>query len=341
VKLHGATEPKLVKASNLVALPGVNADVLSGLVAMFCEEISAAPSARIGATGPAVLAALRGELLLPLRALNEDRLAGTTMARTFGGDQLPAKKINACVDEITSHVLDGTFSSWRYGNPVGAHQLAGLTEKQRAIWTEPSRTDGADGVVVHEDAPGELGLFWATKIGGPSHGFDFEGQCLLPLLANARHKVVLVSDPAWPHHPVGRAHFRLLWDAETKPPKPVLWLETINADFGAFGVNRDVWPAAVMRHVIKKAEAMGALLSLSSGAARGLAGQVEEERYGQKDQCLILRPSNAVVEASDYLSSQHDWLQLEEETTSAISRVVYEPRSASLSIAPEATVSEV
>ena len=35
---------------------------------------------------------------------------------------------------------------------------------------------------------GELGFFWATKIGGPSHGFDLEGQCLLPLLANARHK---------------------------------------------------------------------------------------------------------------------------------------------------------
>merc|ERR1712232_419446 len=173
------------------------------------------------------------------------------------------------------------------------------------------------------------GFFWATKIGGPSHGFDFEGQCLLPLLANARHKVVLVSDPGWPHHPVGRAHLRLLWDADTKPPKPVLWLETINADFGAFGVNRDVWPAAVTRHVIKKAEAMGALLSLSSSAGRGLAGHVEEERYEHKDQCLILRPSNAVVEASDYLSSQHDWLQLEEETTSGISRLVYEPSSAS------------
>ena len=48
--------------------------------------------------------------------------------------------------------------------------------------------------MTHEDAAGELGLFWATKIGGPSHGFDFEGQCLLPLLANARHKVVLVTD---------------------------------------------------------------------------------------------------------------------------------------------------
>ena len=74
----------------------------------------------------------------------------------------------------------------------------------------------------------QLGFWWATKIGGPSHGFDLEGQCLLPLLCNARHKVILVSDPGWPHHPSGRAHFRLLWIHGTSPPRPVLWLETVN-----------------------------------------------------------------------------------------------------------------
>ena len=75
---------------------------------------------------------------------------------------------------------------------------------------------------------GDSGVrFWATKIGGPSHGFDVEAQCgsaaasvvvsrdavlhisprpgHLPLLANARSKVILVSDPSYPHHPVGRA----------------------------------------------------------------------------------------------------------------------------------------
>ena len=30
---------------------------------------------------------------------------------------------------------------------------------------------------VHEEDG--LELFWATKIGGPSHGFDVEGQCFL------------------------------------------------------------------------------------------------------------------------------------------------------------------
>lgn len=57
------------------------------------------------------------------------------------------------------------------------------------MWREASRTVHGP-LVVHEDEQDELGFFWATKIGGPSHGFDIEGQCLLPLLANARHKVV-------------------------------------------------------------------------------------------------------------------------------------------------------
>ena len=32
------------------------------------------------------------------------------------------------------------------------------------------------GLTTHEDDWEELGFFWATKIGGPSHGFDIEGQ---------------------------------------------------------------------------------------------------------------------------------------------------------------------
>merc|ERR1719433_63417 len=107
------------------------------------------------------------------------------------------------------------------------------------------------GLRTHEDGAGELGLFWATKIGGPSHGFDFEGQCLLPLLANARHKVVLVSDPDWPHHPAGRAHLRLLWTNE-KEPKPVLWNEGLHCDFGVH-CDRRSWQPTVIRHLLMKA----------------------------------------------------------------------------------------
>ena len=40
---------------------------------------------------------------------------------------------------------------------------------------------------------------------------------------------------------------------------------------------------------------------------------------------LMLRPSNAVVEASDYLTNKHDWVQLEDEVTPPLRRALYEP----------------
>lgn len=294
------------------------------IAAAFCDEISPCADARAAATAEAVLSALEAELLLPLRALNEDRLAGSTMARTFGGRALPAEKIKTCVDQITLHVLDGSFSKWRYENPVGERQLEGVSDEQKRIWADPTKTEAGDGLVVHEDGPGELGFFWATKIGGPSHGFDIEGQCLLPLLANARHKVVLVSDPQWPHHPCGRAHFRLLW-THASPQRPVLWLETLNTCFDAH-VNTRLWGRAVAQHVVKKAQAMGALLSVTQQVARdiqGVAG-VKEGSISQRADKLVLRPSNGVVEASDYLGD-HDWFQEQEEVVGPFRRSVYDP----------------
>ena len=43
---------------------------------------------------------------------------------------------------------------------------------------------------------------------------------------------------------------------------------------------------------------------------------------------LVLRPSNGVVEASDYLTNKHDWVQLEDEVTPPIKRAVYTPPAA-------------
>merc|ERR1712151_793729 len=122
--------------------------------------------------------------------------------------------------------------------------------------------EDCQGVHTHEDCEGELGFFWATKIGGPSHGFDFEAQCLLPLLSNARHKVVLVSDPAYPLHPCGRAYWRLLWTASADGtpaaiPEPRLWLETVNIDFDAARVvDAGLYVPIVLQHIVAKAEAM-------------------------------------------------------------------------------------
>eukprot|EP00931_Biecheleriopsis_adriatica_P103648 TRINITY_DN78450_c0_g1_i1.p1 TRINITY_DN78450_c0_g1~~TRINITY_DN78450_c0_g1_i1.p1 ORF type:complete len:499 (-),score=87.80 TRINITY_DN78450_c0_g1_i1:25-1500(-) len=307
------------------SLAGSDGCVSAGetILTAFCDEISAAEEPRKNATVEAGLAALEAELLLPLRALNEDRFAGSTLARTFNGDPLPAGRMEAKVDEITGHVLAGTFSIWRYSNRIGARQLDGLSDAQLALWMEPTRTECSNGLVVHEDAPGELGFFWATKIGGPSHGFDVEGQCLLPLLSNARHKVVLVSDPDWPYHPSGRAHLRLLWTADEETPRPVLWFETVNICFHA-RVDPRPWIRPILTHVARKAEAMGAILSVQES----FAGELEQvvRSPGQvriAEDRLLLRPSNAIVEASDYLGD-HDWIQEEEEITRPLRRAVYE-----------------
>ena len=299
------------------------------LIAAFCQEIGA-PGLAASATITGVVAALAGELLLPLRALNEgvDSPNGN-MQTTFGGSKVPRAPVRATVDALSSAVLAGSFAEWRYTNPVGRRQLEGLSDEQIAQWREPSRTSHGGGLVVHEDAPGELGFFWATKIGGPSHGFDLEGQCLLPLLCNARHKVLLFTDPAWPHnHPVGRAHFRLLWVAGSEPPKPVLWLETVNVDFSAGrSINSRGWLAAGLAHAVQKADAMGVALSVEGYHSRtlsemvGAKGAVREVR-----DALVLRPSNGVVEASDYLTNKHDWVQLEEEITPPLRRALYEPQ---------------
>ena len=203
----------------------------AALVELLCAEIGR-PAAAAEATFAAAAAALDAELVLPLRALNEGIVSMTT---TFNGAPVPRKAVEACVGDVTRHVLNGSFAAWRYSNAVGAAQLAGLSDAQIAVWREPTSVAHTDALRTHEDAAGELGFFWATKIGGPSHGFDLEGQCLLPLLANARHKVILVSDAdGWPHHPAGRAHFRMLWTASS-PPRPLLWLETVNMDFEASG----------------------------------------------------------------------------------------------------------
>eukprot|EP00928_Gymnodinium_smaydae_P034280 TRINITY_DN24336_c0_g1_i2.p1 TRINITY_DN24336_c0_g1~~TRINITY_DN24336_c0_g1_i2.p1 ORF type:complete len:466 (-),score=86.39 TRINITY_DN24336_c0_g1_i2:120-1418(-) len=294
----------------------------AAIVDRFAVEIGARRAAS-GATFAGVSAALAGELLLPLRALNE---GGESLCTTFNGWSLPVDKTTAVVAAITSSVLDGTFRSWRYSNPVGQRQLEGLTEAQLDLWTEATATlHGA--LRVHEDEPNELGFFWATKIGGPSHGFDFEAQCLLPLLANARHKVILVSDPAYPYHPVGRAHFRLLWTHDA-PQRAVLWVEAVNKDFRA-QVDARPYLEIVLVHALRKAQLMGVSLSCDPALERGLAQLASERGFGGSvkisNDRLVLRPSNGVVEASDYLSPKHDWAQLTEEVTDPLPRAVYYP----------------
>ncbi|CAK0862006.1 unnamed protein product [Prorocentrum cordatum] len=137
-------------------------------------------------------------------------------------------------------------------------------------------------------------------------------------------KVVLVTAEEFPHNPCGRAHFRLLWVAGTTPPRAVLWLEGVHMDFGASRVPR--LEGAVLDHAVAKAVAMGLPLSVDTYMKQDLA-QVAGERGTVRltEDRLVLRPSNGVMEASDYLGDQHDWVQVEEEVTERLPRALFEP----------------
>lgn len=330
-------------------------DLESVITKAFVREIGLSPKVYPGsmATFSGVSAALAEELLLPLRALNEGLLAEDAVVHTMNGEVLPSAELRRSVEALTAAVLskrDG-FSEWRYSNEVGANQLRGLSEMQVRQWQQPfamehDTDDG--GLCTHEDNSGELGLFWATKIGGPSHGFDYEGHCVLPLLANARHKVIFVSDLQWTHFPAGRAHWKLLWTAGDKTPssrkesEPRLWLEALNRDTAAeqqgIGVELQyvAWLRAVLRHALAKADAMHVVLSVNAKLASVLGHCAESGNRGGRiynsQERMLLRPSNGVVEASDELGSKHDWLQLTEEVTEPLWRTLYVPSIGARSI---------
>ncbi|CAJ1383073.1 unnamed protein product [Effrenium voratum] len=306
------------------------------LVDAFLLEIGASSKVAEAATFRGVCDALEAELVLPLRALNEAELA-----RTMQGQPLPKEAMRGKIQELTRAALGGpgAFRRWRYGSAAGAEQLRGLSEEQVKSWQKPTcleHTRSTGRFFTHEDRS-ELGFFWATKIGGPSHGFDFETQCILPLLANARHKVILLSDPAFQHHPVGRAHWRLLWSVGPYPdgapgaagsPEPRLWLEAVNADFEA-SVQTDGWEVAFLIHAMSKADAMNVPLSVDPGLADLLQRIIDHHACShdvvEVSERILLRPSHAIVEASDYLSYEHDWVQEDEEITHPIARALYLP----------------
>ncbi|CAE8703503.1 unnamed protein product [Polarella glacialis] len=315
-------------------------EIEKALVRAFLHEIGAPATTRASADG--VAAALRAELLQPLRALNEGQAC---MRTTFSKEPIPAGLLAQAIKAITEAVLSkpGGFSEWRYTNPVGREQLRGLTQIQADLWRQATSLAHEGGLVTHEDDDSELGFFWATKIGGPSHGFDYEAQCLLPLLCNARNKVLLVSDPSWPDHPAGRFHWRLLWAADdsvsfasetgkAKTVGPRLWLEALHVDFEALreGLGSN-WVKSGLKHAISKACRMEAPLLVELGFLEML--RTEALFFGDGEVCescerLILRPSNGVLEASDYLSNRHDWVQLDEGITEPLPRAMYIPPGA-------------
>ncbi|KAH8075887.1 proline iminopeptidase [Aureococcus anophagefferens] len=140
--------------------------------------------------------ALAAELVLPLRALNEDRLAGDSIAKTFNGAALPVDIMRGVVDSITARVLDGTFGAWRYANPTSAAQLAGLSAAQIARWASADATQVGT-LRIHEVARmrAALLLLLAASVEGL-----VAGRRLLRRVAPALAEVVPASTRRRPLH---------------------------------------------------------------------------------------------------------------------------------------------
>ena len=88
---------------------------------------------------------------------------------------------------------------------------------------------------------------------------------------------------------------------------------------------------ATVYHAMRKAHAMGVPLSMErfcQGAAQSILSTKGSSITGRLESvrdALILAPSTGVVEASDTLTAKHDWVQIDEEKTHPLSRVVYFP----------------
>jgi len=87
--------------------------------------------------------------------------------------------------------------------------------------------------------------------------------------------------------------------------------------------------AAVLKHVVAKSEAMEVPVLMDTKLTEQ-ANQIGHDfraggRVFYTTERLLLRPSNGVCEASDYLSKRHDWVQLQSEVTMPLSRTLYVP----------------
>ncbi|CAE7816261.1 unnamed protein product [Symbiodinium sp. CCMP2456] len=303
---------------------GKPAEVL--LTAALGREVGASPEevARWKPTLSSLRRLVESELLMPLRALHEcDIPAGGPPGETW-----------ALVEEVSRQMVEGNLRQWKFQQ--GSLQLQHLNEDQLRGWFElgllEHRREGPAGALSYltreED---DLELAWATKIGGPSHGFDHEGRCLLPLLCNARHRVVLVEDRhLWPHNAAGRCHLRLLH--RLGPPRqPVLHLEPLMAEFRAEALPLLEFQLAVLQHAMLKAESLALPLLLGESFDPSDPAWLPEVK-GQPFlkptlEILVLAPSSGIYEASDSLTRKHDWVQLDEEVTEPLQRWLFEPSS--------------
>lgn len=298
----------------------------TALTQRFLQEIGVPPRRAKGwaPTAAGIGHALSKEALVPLRALNE---TVQDMAGRHGNDEL----FRSVVEDVTQSIVEGRYESWRSTNPASARQLAPLDDAQREAWlstdvhAEVEARHGGQLTTREEDG---VDLLWLTKIGGPSHGFDFGGHCLLPLLANARTRAIVVEDTKWPDNPAARAYLRLV----EKDGAPVLYLEPLQRDFphrDEFGHEPDPdFSAALVQHAAEKARQLGVPLSMDIRAG-GVAKFLGLATTPDDAPTFTLAASGGVLEASDTLTDRHDWVQTQDEVVKPHNpRLTYTPNEA-------------
>lgn len=290
------------------------------LVETFVREIGVSDevAAEWNANAPAIQRALAHEAFVPLRALNE-----TIDDMSPDPDLTP--EVEKAVHAITQHIVEGDYREWRYDNEVSARQLSGMTPEQTEGWKANLKTQyPIEDLKLSTREEDDVELLWLTKIGGPSHGFDYGGHCLLPLLSNGRTKAILVDHADWPHNAAARSYIRIL---HTEDGQPTLYLEPFQRDFPHGEQFPDDFDAhlyaAVINHAKEKAEALG--LELSIGVP--YKGLVEALGIDAKivEKPLVLKKSNGVFEASDTLGLGHDFPQQRDMTTPPLRRLQFTP----------------
>lgn len=300
-----------------------------GLTKRFMSEIGVHSKrwADWNPTPQGIAKVLAHEGLVPLRALNET-IQDMSTPRQHPGQ---VEAFEEAVSNITQAMVEGHYKEWRTTNPASERQLRPLNDAQREAWLghEASASiDAPHGGKLTSREEDDVDLLWLTKIGGPSHGFDFGGHCLLPLLANARTRAVVIEDTKWPENPAARAYLRLL---ENKDGEPVLYLEPLQRDFP----HRDAFKqedldgyyiAALVEHAAQKAQQMGVPLSIDARWG-GITKFLELETKPDPKPEMVLAASGGVLEASDTMTTLHDWVQTDD--------MVIKPHNPRITYVPE------
>lgn len=287
------------------------AAVEAALVTQFLREIGLKAHEIAGwqAKPDAIAAALEAEAFLPIRAFVERG------ARDTG--YLPRELTHAVVVEAVHAIVEGRYAEWRLTNAGSKEQLSVLTPAQLEAFKQRigvtfevgAANDQKVELKTREIGGENLELFWATKCGGPSHGFDLSVTCSLSLVVNGRNTIIVVDDPRWPH-PAARTYLRLVSRPETG--QPVLFLEGPALDFPYPRHLMIDLEKACIRHAIEKAKLMGVPLAISGSISRA----VQELKLPVKTHAPFAEPyklgPSLLLEAASVFGS-HDWPQRQAE----------------------------